>query len=447
MVLRMFEELGMPILHIGKCEDCSLNYFWESIPTESYFASCTDEQINATDFESCNTDTLYPVDVWLYDHRVRDTINNEDFAVVFPDRAILNGQYVEWPIGGRKLTPRHAIEILNSVGPVVAGADRIHDETVCVAGVDVTSTEHRQSGNGKTKGAGAGEYACYNTDYHNTKYFQGCSTEKETGDSNISGACYDMTAHQCSCDPGSCNAELCKAQNGIWSAQCPNHCSSECQSNGGGDDTNAQDTTTSPVDIPSTAIAAGSFTTLVAALTAADLVSAIAEPNGPFTVFAPTDDAFAALPAGLVECLLEPDNKGALSAILTYHVVDGQVLSTDLTDGMMAPTLQGEDVTINTTDGVVINDSATVTTADITTSNGVIHVINAVLVPPSIDVAAFLATCGDDTDTSTDTDTDTNGGMDNGMDMDMDKDEESSSSSLYGSIVGLTIIAGVSALL
>merc|ERR1712166_1131878 len=132
---------------------------------------------------------------------------------------------------------------------------------------------------------------------------------------------------------------------------------------------------------------------------------------------------------GLVECLLEPDNKGALSAILTYHVVDGQVLSTDLTDGMMAPTLQGEDVTINTTDGVVINDSATVITADIMTSNGVIHVVDAVLVPPSIDVAAFMATC---TDTDTDSDT--------------DSDEEPSSSSLYGSIVGLTIIAGVSAL-
>merc|ERR1712166_1089858 len=195
--------------------------------------------------------------------------------------------------------------------------------------------------------------------------------------------------------------------------------------------TNAQDLPASSVDIPTTAAGVGQLSTLVAALTAADLVSAIAEPNGPFTVFAPTDDAFAALPEGLVECLLEPDNKGALSAILTYHVVDGQVLSTDLTDGMMAPTLQGEDVTINTTDGVVINDSATVITADIMTSNGVIHVVDAVLVPPSIDVAAFLATCGDDTDTSTDTDTDT---------------DTSSSSSLYGSIVGLTIIASVSAL-
>ncbi|OEU12049.1 Fasciclin-domain-containing protein [Fragilariopsis cylindrus CCMP1102] len=188
--------------------------------------------------------------------------------------------------------------------------------------------------------------------------------------------------------------------------------------------TNAEDLVSS-VDIPSTAVGVPQLSTLVAALTAADLVSAIAEPNGPFTVFAPTDDAFAALPAGLVECLLEPDNKGALSAILTYHVVDGQVLSTDLTDGMMAPTLQGEDVTINTTDGVVINDSATVITADIMTSNGVVHVIDAVLVPPSIDVAAFLATC---------------------TDSDTDSDEESSSSSLYGSIVGLTIIAGVSAL-
>merc|ERR1712166_1512810 len=174
--------------------------------------------------------------------------------------------------------------------------------------------------------------------------------------------------------------------------------------------------------------------TLVAALTAADLVSAIAEPNGPFTVFAPIDEAFAALPEGLVTCLLKEENVDALSAILTYHVVNGQVLSTDLTDGMMAPTLQGEDVTINTTDGVVINDSATVITADIKTSNGVIHVIDAVLVPPSIDVAAFLATCGDDPDTSTDTDTDTD-------------TDTSSSSSLYGSIVGLTIIASVSALL
>ncbi|OEU12452.1 beta-Ig-H3/fasciclin, partial [Fragilariopsis cylindrus CCMP1102] len=124
------------------------------------------------------------------------------------------------------------------------------------------------------------------------------------------------------------------------------------------------------------------LSTLVAALTAADLVSAIAEPNGPFTVLAPTDEAFAALPEGLVECLLKEENVDALSAILTYHVVDGQVLSTDLTDGMMAPTLQGEDVTINTTDGVVINDSATVITADIMTSNGVVHVIDAVLVPP-----------------------------------------------------------------
>mmetsp|Transcript_33189 Transcript_33189/g.37132 ORF Transcript_33189/g.37132 Transcript_33189/m.37132 type:complete len:229 (-) Transcript_33189:185-871(-) len=189
--------------------------------------------------------------------------------------------------------------------------------------------------------------------------------------------------------------------------------------------TNAQDL----VDIPSTAVAAGSFTTLVAALTAADLVSAVAEPNGPLTVFAPTDDAFAALPDGLVDCLLKEENVDALSAILTYHVVDGQVLSTDLTDGMTASTLQGEDVTINTTDGVVINDSATVVTADVMTSNGVIHIIDAVLVPPTIDVGAFMeSSCA----------------IGSGMDMDS---KESSSSSLYGSIVGLTIIAGVSALL
>jgi uncharacterized surface protein with fasciclin (FAS1) repeats len=145
-------------------------------------------------------------------------------------------------------------------------------------------------------------------------------------------------------------------------------------------------------DIPTTAIENGSFTTLVAALGAADLVDALSAPNGPFTVFAPTDEAFDALPNGLVECLLEPDNKGALSAILTYHVVSGKVLSTDLEDGMTATTLQGEDVTVDLSDGVKINDS-TVVAADVLADNGVIHVISSVLVPPSIDVTAFLETC------------------------------------------------------
>jgi uncharacterized surface protein with fasciclin (FAS1) repeats len=145
-------------------------------------------------------------------------------------------------------------------------------------------------------------------------------------------------------------------------------------------------------DIPTTAVAAGSFTTLVAALGAADLVPALSAPEGPFTVFAPTDDAFAALPEGLVECLLEPANSGALTAILTYHVVTGTVLSTDLVDGMMPATLQGEAITIDLSSGVTINDSASVVTADVLASNGVIHVIDSVLVPPSIDVTAFIET-------------------------------------------------------
>ncbi|OEU06360.1 Fasciclin-domain-containing protein, partial [Fragilariopsis cylindrus CCMP1102] len=145
-------------------------------------------------------------------------------------------------------------------------------------------------------------------------------------------------------------------------------------------------------DIPTTAIENGSFTTLVAALGAADLVDALSEPNGPFTVFAPTDEAFDALPNGLVECLLEPENKDSLAAILTYHVVSGQVLSSDLMDGMTATTLQGEDVTVDLSDGVKINDSIVVA-ADVSATNGVIHVISSVLVPPSLDVEAFLETC------------------------------------------------------
>jgi len=139
------------------------------------------------------------------------------------------------------------------------------------------------------------------------------------------------------------------------------------------------------------AVAAGSFDTLVAAVTAAELVDTLSA-EGPYTVFAPTDEAFAALPAGLVDCLLLPENVDPLTAILTYHVVDGAVMSTDLTDGPV-PTLQGEDITVDLSDGVTLNDSVKVVTADIEASNGVIHVIDGVLVPPSIDVEAFLASC------------------------------------------------------
>ena len=139
------------------------------------------------------------------------------------------------------------------------------------------------------------------------------------------------------------------------------------------------------------AVANGSFETLVAAVTAADLVETLSS-EGPFTVFAPTDDAFAALPEGLVDCLLLEENVDALSAILTYHVVASDVMSTDLTDGPVA-TVQGEEITVDLTDGVTLNESVTVVAADVEASNGVIHVIDGVLVPPSIDVAAFLESC------------------------------------------------------
>jgi len=133
-------------------------------------------------------------------------------------------------------------------------------------------------------------------------------------------------------------------------------------------------------DIVDTAVEAGSFTTLVAAVQAAGLVDTLKGP-GPFTVFAPTDEAFAALPAGTVEDLLKPENKDKLVAVLTYHVVPGAVMSTDLTNGMKAATVQGGEVTIMTEGGVKVND-ANVVTADIAASNGVIHVIDAVILPP-----------------------------------------------------------------
>ncbi|WGW04153.1 fasciclin domain-containing protein [Tropicibacter oceani] len=133
------------------------------------------------------------------------------------------------------------------------------------------------------------------------------------------------------------------------------------------------------MDIVDTAANAGSFETLLAAATAAGLVDTL-KSEGPFTVFAPTDDAFAALPEGTVESLLLPENKDQLTAILTYHVISGKVMSTDLSNNMMAATVQGGEVTIMTEGGVTV-DGANVVQADIEASNGVIHVIDAVIMP------------------------------------------------------------------
>ncbi|MEO1109560.1 MAG: fasciclin domain-containing protein [Pseudomonadota bacterium] len=134
-------------------------------------------------------------------------------------------------------------------------------------------------------------------------------------------------------------------------------------------------------DIVDTAVAAGSFETLVAAVQAAELVETL-KGEGPFTVFAPTDEAFAALPEGTVADLLKPENKDQLVAVLTYHVVPGKVMSGDLSDDMTAATVQGGDITIDLDSGVMVND-ANVVQADIETSNGVIHVIDKVILPAS----------------------------------------------------------------
>lgn len=134
-------------------------------------------------------------------------------------------------------------------------------------------------------------------------------------------------------------------------------------------------------DIVDTAVEAGSFNTLVAAVQAADLVDTL-KGEGPFTVFAPTDEAFAAL-GMTVDDLLKPENKDKLVAVLTYHVVAGKVMSTDLVDDSTPATVQGSMVTIDLDNGAMVND-AKVVTADIDTSNGVIHVIDKVLVPEGV---------------------------------------------------------------
>jgi transforming growth factor-beta-induced protein len=168
----------------------------------------------------------------------------------------------------------------------------------------------------------------------------------------------------------------------------------------------ANPTTTTPTPAPTTpppaqltnivdtAVAAGSFKTLAAALTAAGLVDTLKGP-GPYTVFAPTDEAFAKLPAGTVDTLLKPENKAALTSILTYHVVSGSVKAADVTKLAYAETIQGGDLRIKVVGSdVFINDTIKIVKTDIAASNGVIHVLDAVLASPPKDIVETATAAG-----------------------------------------------------
>jgi len=136
-------------------------------------------------------------------------------------------------------------------------------------------------------------------------------------------------------------------------------------------------------DVVDTAIAAGSFKTLAKALDAAGLVTTL-KGGGPFTVFAPTDEAFAKLPDGTLETLLKPENKEKLRRILTYHVVAGKVMASDVVKLQSARAVSGDTIAVKVEDGMVHVDNATVTSADVLASNGVIHVIDSVILPKGL---------------------------------------------------------------
>jgi uncharacterized surface protein with fasciclin (FAS1) repeats len=157
----------------------------------------------------------------------------------------------------------------------------------------------------------------------------------------------------------------------------------------GSDSDTAAETVTEEVSVGTIVdvAVANNFSTLVAAVTAADLVETLSG-EGPFTVFAPTDEAFAALPAGLLDALLLPENRAVLAQILTYHVVSGKVMAADVTDGDV-PTVEGNIIVLSTAMGVTVN-GANVVTADMEASNGVVHAIDAVILPPGVDVAKLL---------------------------------------------------------
>jgi len=172
MVLRMFEELGAPILHNHKCSDCEGDYFWEYLPNTEYFQSCSEGDTSAA---NCNESPLYPVDLWLYDHRISSKIISDNFD--FPDKAIQQNQYAPWAIGyeGLAVSYKTAANILKSVTAPMANAERIYPATDCT-NIDVTSVSH------KTVGLSPGEYACYNEDFYVTGYKDCASLEFKGSD-------------------------------------------------------------------------------------------------------------------------------------------------------------------------------------------------------------------------------------------------------------------------
>ncbi|MEL6552787.1 MAG: fasciclin domain-containing protein [Cyanobacteria bacterium J06621_11] len=153
------------------------------------------------------------------------------------------------------------------------------------------------------------------------------------------------------------------------------------------EETTADETTADAATIVDVAAVNGSFDTLVAAVQAADLVDTLSA-EGPYTVFAPTDEAFAALPEGVLDTLLLPDNKETLQQILAYHVVPSEVPSSAISPGAVA-TVAGEEVTLSVDGGSVMVNEATVVQPDVAASNGIIHVIDTVLLPPSLDLSAL----------------------------------------------------------
>ena len=162
---------------------------------------------------------------------------------------------------------------------------------------------------------------------------------------------------------------------------------SACSSDSESADSAAESEAVVTNTIVDVASANSDFSTLVAAVAAADLVETLSS-EGPFTVFAPTNEAFAALPAGVLDALLLPENKATLVKILTYHVVSGTVYAADVADGAVA-TVEGQSITLSTKDGVSVNN-AKVVIADVMADNGVIHAIDAVILPKDVKVSSLL---------------------------------------------------------
>jgi len=355
-VPRTLEELGMPLLHADTTPEILSSQTSRTYTSDDWFVDCSPGYIN----ETCSGNTAVPVDYWLIDSRSYRLVEDPSFTLLFPDKAMLAGQVWQYPRNDGALSYVLIESILSELTTRLSNATRQHEPTECVA-ADPKSPEHIVRGGGLN----GSDYICYNFDLIQDEYLK-CPDVALTD----ATAAAQTTENPCSgvmCDgdgDGPCYCDPCP--------QCPYVPPED------------------PVTIYELASSAEDFSTLASLIDVAGLAEALSG-DGPFTVFAPTNNAFAKLPQELVDFLLLPENVDELGKILKHHVVAANVTSESIQSGPVE-TLNGESVDVQAfSTGIRVDDANVVEPYDIAATNGVVHAIDSVLVPPNVALPSYTS--------------------------------------------------------